>query len=212
MTNLPTLLSLSILLTACSKPNVAAAEPPKPIGNPPSVTSTEAQPRALALLAGGCFWGMEDILRKVPGILDTEVGYTGGTTKTPGYEQVKRGTTGHAEAVLVTFDPTKITYAQILEDWFFRMHDPTTLNRQGNDIGSQYRSAIFYLDASQKAAAEAVIKKVTASGVWRKPIVTQVVSAGAFTAAETYHQDYLKRNPGGYTCHYLRTFQTPVGN
>jgi peptide methionine sulfoxide reductase msrA/msrB len=153
---------------------------------------------------------MEDIFRKVPGVVDTEVGYTGGTTKRPGYEQVKTGRTGHAEAVMVTFDPTKLSYEDILQTWFFRMHDPTTSNRQGNDIGTQYRSAIFYLSSEQKTVAERVIARVNRAGVWKKPIVTQVVAAGSFTPAEGYHQDYLKRNPGGYTCHYLRTFQTPI--
>jgi len=200
------------IVSACSKPDAAAAKPPVPIGEPPTVVSTPEKPREIALLAGGCFWGMEDILRKVPGVIDTEVGYTGGSTKQPVYEQVKTGRTGHAEAIMVTFDPKILSFESILETWFFRMHDPTTLNRQGNDIGTQYRSAIFYLTASQKAAAERVIARVTASGVWRKAIVTQVIQAGEFTPAERYHQDYLKRNPGGYTCHYLRTFQTPVGD
>lgn len=210
MTRFPVLVVLVLLLSACSKPETATALPPVPIGEPPTLVSTPDKPREIALLAGGCFWGMEDIFRKVPGVVDTEVGYTGGTTKRPGYEQVKTGRTGHAEAVMVTFDPTKLSYEDILQTWFFRMHDPTTSNRQGNDIGTQYRSAIFYLSSEQKTVAERVIARVNRAGVWKKPIVTQVVAAGSFTPAEGYHQDYLKRNPGGYTCHYLRTFQTPI--
>ena len=158
----------------------------------------------VAILAGGCFWGMEDILRKVPGVIDTEVGYTGGRTPKPTYEQVKMGNTGHAEAVQITFDPAKITYAELLEKWFFRMHDPTTLNRQGNDVGTSYRSAIFYTSEAQKRVAEEVKAKVAKSGKWKRPIVTEVTAAGPFTPAESYHQDYLKKNPGGYTCHYMR--------
>ncbi|MCB9733798.1 MAG: peptide-methionine (S)-S-oxide reductase MsrA [Deltaproteobacteria bacterium] len=149
---------------------------------------------------------MEDILRKIPGVVSTEVGYTGGTTAHPTYDTVHHGTTGHAESVRVVFDPTKLSYADLLEKWFFRMHDPTTPNRQGNDIGSQYRSAIFTTTEAQAKTARAVKEKVDASGVWKRPIVTEIVPAGVFTLAEDYHQDYLVRNPGGYTCHYMREF------
>lgn len=158
----------------------------------------------VAILAGGCFWGMEDILREVDGVIDTEVGYTGGSTPNPTYPQVKTGETGHAEALKVTFDPSKITFAELLETWFFKMHDPTTPNRQGNDVGSQYRSAIFYTSAAQKKTAEEIIARVNASGAWRKPVATEITPASEFTNAEAYHQDYLVKNPGGYTCHYLR--------
>ncbi|MDB4987916.1 MAG: msrA2 [Myxococcaceae bacterium] len=157
-----------------------------------------------AVLAGGCFWGMEDLLRKIPGVLETEVGYTGGETPKPNYEQVHGGQTGHAEAVRLTFDPSKVSYADLLEKWFFKMHDPTTPNRQGNDVGSQYRSAIFVTSDAQRKTAEAVKAKVEKSGKWKKPIVTQIVSAGTWTPAEGYHQDYLVNNPGGYTCHWMR--------
>ncbi|HYP98884.1 MAG TPA: bifunctional methionine sulfoxide reductase B/A protein [Polyangiaceae bacterium] len=157
-----------------------------------------------AVLAGGCFWGMQEILRKVPGVLETEVGYMGGATKAPTYEDVHGGSTGHAEAVRVVFDPSKLTYSDLLEKWFFRMHDPTTKDRQGNDEGSQYRSAIFVSTPEQRKIAETVKAKVGASGKWKSPIVTQIVDAGPFTRAEEYHQDYLQKNPGGYTCHYLR--------
>jgi peptide methionine sulfoxide reductase msrA/msrB len=157
-----------------------------------------------AILAGGCFWGMEDILRKVDGVLETEVGYTGGSSKSPTYEDVKHGSTGHAESIRIVFDPKKLSYANLLEQWFFRMHDPTTKNRQGNDVGTQYRSAIFATTPEQKAIAEQVKKRVDASGKWKKPIVTEVVDAGTFTPAEGYHQDYLVKHPGGYTCHFMR--------
>lgn len=156
-----------------------------------------------AILAGGCFWGVEDLIRKLPGILDTQVGYTGGKTTNPVYTQVKTGTTDHAEAIKITFNPEKISFTELLT-FFFKMHDPTTTNRQGNDIGTQYRSAIFYTTPEQKTIAEDVIKKVDASGKWKKPIVTQVVAASQWYDAEEYHQDYLKKNPGGYTCHWVR--------
>ncbi|GDX83567.1 hypothetical protein LBMAG42_53780 [Deltaproteobacteria bacterium] len=157
-----------------------------------------------AILAGGCFWGMEELLRTVPGVLETEVGYTGGTTPNPTYEQVKTGRTGHAEGLRVVFDPTVLPFSELLESWFFLMHDPTTRNRQGNDVGSQYRSAIFFTSESQRETAEAVKAKVGASGQWGAPIVTEIVAAGPFTRAEGYHQRYLEDNPGGYTCHFMR--------
>jgi peptide methionine sulfoxide reductase msrA/msrB len=157
-----------------------------------------------AVLAGGCFWGMEDLLRKVPGVLSVEVGYTGGWVENPRYDDTHDSKSGHAEAVKLTFDPAKVSYEELLEKWFFRMHDPTTLNRQGNDVGTQYRSAIFFTSEAQRKAAEAVKARVSASGKWKKPVVTEVVAASAWWKAEDSHQDYLVKNPGGYTCHYLR--------
>lgn len=159
--------------------------------------------RETAILAGGCFWGMEEIIRDIPGVLETEVGYTGGDVVNATYPDVKTGKTGHAESIRVIFDPSQLAYADLL-GWFFRMHDPTTKNRQGNDRGSQYRSAIFYTSAMQRETAERVKKEVDASGNWSDPIVTEIVEAGPFYSAEEYHQDYLRKNPGGYTCHYLR--------
>jgi methionine-S-sulfoxide reductase len=156
-----------------------------------------------AILAGGCFWGMEDIIRDIPGVLGTDVGYTGGTVKNATYEDVHTGESGHAEAVRIVFDPEKLSYAELL-GYFFRMHDPTTTNRQGNDRGTQYRSAIFYLDEHQREVAEKVKAQVDASGKWKNPVVTQIVPAGKFWLAEDYHQDYLVKHPNGYTCHYLR--------
>lgn len=169
----------------------------------PPRTQTQVQRTETAILAGGCFWGMEELLRKLPGVLDTEVGYTGGVVPHATYEQVKKGTTGHAEAVRVVFDPEKLSYEDLLL-YFFRIHDPTTPNRQGNDIGTQYRSAIFVLNETQRRVAEAVKDRVNRSGAWKRPVVTEIVLAGEFWPAEEYHQDYLQKHPGGYTCHYER--------
>lgn len=154
-----------------------------------------------ATLAGGCFWGVEELVRKLPGVADTTVGYAGGTLDKPRYEDVKTGRTGHAESLQIVFDPAKISLGDIL-DFFFRLHDPTTVNQQGNDIGTQYRSAIFYRDEDQRIAAESA--KQRAQTKWPRPIVTEIVPFANFYPAEDYHQDYLERNPHGYTCHYLR--------
>ncbi len=154
-----------------------------------------------ATLAGGCFWGVEELVRKLPGVTDTTVGYAGGTLDKPQYEDVKTGRTGHAESLQIVFDPSKITFDEIL-DFFFRLHDPTTANRQGNDVGTQYRSAIFYHDETQRDAATRAIQR--AQPKWPRPIVTEVVPFTNFYEAEDYHQDYLQRKPNGYTCHYLR--------
>jgi len=160
--------------------------------------------REVAVLAGGCFWGMQDILRKIPGVVRSEVGYIGGWVKDPRYEDTHGSRSGHAEAVRVVFDPRVLSYADLLEKWFFRMHDPTTLNRQGNDVGTQYRSAIFTLDEAQRATAEAVKARVERSGKWKKPLMTEITPATTWYRAEEYHQNYLVKHPGGYTCHYLR--------
>ncbi len=186
-----------------------------------------------AYLSGGCFWGMEDLVRQIPGVLTTEVGYTGGDTPDARYDQVKTGRTGHAESLKIVFDPKRLTYRHLLFE-FFRMHNPTTRNQQGNDTGTQYRSAIFYLNEEQKRTAEEVIKTVDASGDWkanghdRSPsqtlpriagegsneslrefnnkVVTEVVPFREFFRAEEYHQKYLVKHPQGYTCHYIRRF------
>ena len=157
-----------------------------------------------AILAGGCFWGMQEILRELDGVIATRVGYCGGTLPNATYRAVKQGDTGHAEAIMVVFDPARLSFRSLLEDWFFRMHDPTTANRQGNDIGDSYRSTIFYANDEQKAEAEAAIKAVEAAGRWPRPIVTTVEPVRNWSDAEDYHQDYLRKNPGGYTCHWLR--------
>ncbi len=156
-----------------------------------------------AILAGGCFWGMQDLIRKLPGVISTRVGYTGGTLKNPTYDDMKTGVTGHAESIEITFDADKISYSKILE-FFFQIHDPTTTNRQGNDRGTQYRSAIFYLNDEQKHDAEKVTAEVEKSGKWPGHVVTTVTKAGEFYQAEDYHQDYLENYPDGYTCHYIR--------
>jgi peptide methionine sulfoxide reductase msrA/msrB len=166
--------------------------------------STAPHKKAEAILAGGCFWGMQELLREIPGVLDTEVGYTGGNLSKPGYEDVSQGSSGHAEAVRIVYDESKLSYHDLLANWFFRMHDPTTKNRQGNDVGTQYRSAIFVTKPEQRQVAKQVIDELNRSGKFDSPIVTTIETAGPFTAAETYHQDYLQKNPGGYTCHYLR--------
>ena len=157
----------------------------------------------IAYLAGGCFWGMEELVRQIPGVLETEVGYSGGTTPDARYEQVKTGSTGHAEALKVVFDPQQLGYRHLLFE-FFRMHNPTTRNRQGNDAGTQYRSAIFYLSEEQRRTAEEVIQTVDASGELDARVVTEVVPFKAFYRAEEYHQKYLVKHPHGYTCHFIR--------
>lgn len=152
-----------------------------------------------AYLAGGCFWGIEELVRAIPGVLATEVGYTGGDVQNATYERHN----GHAEALKVVFDPNQLTYRHLLFE-FFRMHNPTTTNRQGNDIGTSYRSAIFYLNEQQKHTAEEVIKIVDASGEWEAKVVTEVAPFREFWRAEEYHQKYLVKHPQGYTCHHIR--------
>src|SRR5436190_8476146 len=156
-----------------------------------------------AILAGGCFWGMEEIIRKIPGVIKTTVGYSGGKTADPTYEEVCTGGTGHAESIQVVFDPARLSYEALL-DYFFRMHDPTTLNRQHNDVGTQYRSAIFYSSEAQKQAAERVKARWDKAGRFNRPITTEITQATRFYSAEEYHQKYLVKHPGGYTCHVLR--------
>ncbi|MGA0300815.1 MAG: peptide-methionine (S)-S-oxide reductase MsrA [Paracoccaceae bacterium] len=152
-----------------------------------------------AVLAGGCFWGMQDLIRKMPGVLSTRVGYTGGDVPNATYRY--HGT--HAEGIEVIFDPDQISYRKLLE-FFFQIHDPSTLNRQGNDRGLSYRSAIYFENDAQKAEAERTIKDVDASGLWPDKVVTEVEPVGDFWEAEPEHQDYLERIPNGYTCHYVR--------
>lgn len=152
-----------------------------------------------AVLAGGCFWGMEDLIRKLPGVTATRVGYTGGDVANATYRN--HGT--HAEGIEILFDPTQITYRRLLE-FFFQIHDPTTENRQGNDRGMSYRSAIYYVDEDQKAVAEDTIADVNASGLWPSRVVTELEPVSDFWEAEPEHQDYLERVPNGYTCHFIR--------
>ena len=161
-----------------------------------------------AILAGGCFWGVEELIRDLPGVTSTVVGYTGGNVRTATY----RNHDGHAEAIAITFNPEQLSYRKLLE-FFFQIHNPTTKNRQGNDVGTSYRSAIFYLNEEQKKTAEALINEMNASGIWPGPIVTEVVPATDFWNAEEEHQDYLRKHPNGYTCHYVRpNWQLPALN
>ena len=155
--------------------------------------------RETAILAGGCFWGMQDLIRKRPGVISTRVGYTGGDVPNATY----RNHPGHAEAIEIVFDPNRLSYRDLLE-FFFQIHDPTTKDRQDNDIGSSYRSAIFYATETQKHTAEDTIADVDASGLWPDKVVTEVSPAGPFWEAEPEHQDYLERYPNGYTCHFIR--------
>jgi methionine-S-sulfoxide reductase len=189
---------VSFLISLLFAMNAFAADAAKPTATAPSTQT--------AILAGGCFWGMEEVYRKIPGVMKTEVGYEGGKLEKPSYEQVSQGTSGHAESIKLEFDPKKISYEEVLKV-FFRMHDPTSLNRQGNDIGSQYRSEIFYKDEEQKKTAEKVIAMVNKSKKWPKPVVTKVESATKFYPAEEHHQKYLVKNPNGYNDHFLRDFQ-----
>lgn len=151
-------------------------------------------------VAGGCFWGLEELLRNEPGVVDTEVGYAGGENDNPTYEYHP----GHAETVKITYDDTATNFRQLL-DFFFRVHDPTTMNRQGNDVGSSYRSAIFYEDTSQLRDARDMISLTEASNLYDAPVVTSLEPLTRYTPAEAYHQDYLQKNPGGYTCHFVRS-------
>ena len=159
-----------------------------------------------AVLAGGCFWGMQDLIRKMDGVVSTRVGYTGGDVPNATYR--RHGT--HAEGIEIVFDPTRTSYRKLLE-FFFQIHDPTTKNRQGNDVGASYRSGIYYTSDAQKRIAEDTIADVDASGLWPGPVVTEVAPAGPFWEAEPEHQDYLERIPHGYTCHFVRpNWKLPV--
>ena len=160
---------------------------------------TQSKDQQRAILAGGCFWGMQGLIRKMPGILSTRVGYSGGDVEHATYRN--HGT--HAEAIEVIFDPSKLSYRELLE-FFFQIHDPSTPDRQGNDVGSSYRSGIYYTDPEQLRIANETIADVNASGLWPGKVMTQIKAAGAFWEAEPEHQDYLERYPNGYTCHFPR--------
>lgn len=199
------------VLCSCShsEPLPAPVQPattPTIMSSPSSPTPQTAIPSATtetAVIAGGCFWGVEELLRALPGVVGTDVGYTGGQVAAPTYGDVKTGRSGHAEAVRIVFDPKRISYADLLL-YFFKIHDPTTKNRQGNDVGTQYRSAIFYQSPEQQQVAQQVIARVNESGAWKAPVATEVVAGSEFTPAEDYHQDYLQKHPNGYTCHFER--------
>ena len=162
-----------------------------------------AQRLETAVFGGGCFWGVEHLFGKVPGVVNTEVGFMGGTVADPGYKRVCSGDTNHAEVVSLQYDPAKISYRQLVE-FFFKIHDPTTLNRQGPDAGTQYRSVIFYYDDAQKRVAQDVVDLVGKSGRFKKPVVTQIAPASEFWPAEEYHQRYFEKNPDKAICHFYR--------
>lgn len=219
-------LSLIVIGTLLRPAFAGAADAPKATGVPkvpavakvpaPAASAADSKPASpaaaaaakpgmkTATFAAGCFWGTEEFFRKIPGVVSTDVGYTGGSLANPKYEDTHDSKSGHAESVEVVYDPKKVSFEHLM-DQFFKMHDPTTPNRQGNDAGSQYRSAIFYHDDEQKKEAEAFVKKVNASHAWKAPVATEVAAAKKFWLAEDYHQHYLVKNPGGYDNHYLRT-------
>ncbi|MCD4748995.1 MAG: peptide-methionine (S)-S-oxide reductase MsrA [Thermoanaerobaculales bacterium] len=166
-------------------------------------SGTEPVETEEAIVAAGCFWGVEQLFREMDGVLDTDVGYAGGTVERPSYHDVSSGRTGSAEAVRITFNPRVVRYDDVLR-YFFRLHDPTTLNRQHNDVGTQYRSAIFPVNELQKNIARMIIDEIDARGDFSDPVVTELILCADYWPAEEYHQDYLVKNPGGYMCHVLR--------
>ncbi len=172
--------------------------------NPIHVPPTKDGPRETAMLGAGCFWGVETWMEMAPGVADVVVGYAGGKRTDVKYEDVTTGTSGHAETVKIIFDPTVISYEDLLSKWFFKMHDPTTKDRQGNDTGSQYRSVIFPQSKAQAQVAAKVMAQVEKSGAWKRPLSTTIEPNAKFVVAEDYHQDYLKKHPGGYDNHFLR--------
>jgi methionine-S-sulfoxide reductase len=193
-------LSLATLCLGCEP----AKSAPSPAVNKPPIDPNG--PRETAILAGGCFWGMEKVLRDAPGVVSIEVGYAGGKSTKVTYEDVSEGNTGHAESVRIVFDPHQVSYEDLLAHWYFRGHDPTTLNRQNNDVGTQYRSVIFTTSDAQRKTAESVKARVAKSGKWKRPVVTAIEPATTWVRAEDYHQDYLIKHPDGYNDHWLRDF------
>jgi peptide methionine sulfoxide reductase msrA/msrB len=190
---------LAALSVACEP----AKSAPPPVKRP---AIDPKGPREVAILAGGCFWGMEKVLRDAPGVVTIEVGYAGGKSDKVSYDEVSSGDTGHAESVRIVFDPNQISYADLLTHWYFRGHDPTTVDRQNNDVGTQYRSEIFATSDAQLQTAQAVKARVDKSGKWKRPIVTKIEPATTWVRAEDEHQDYLIKHPGGYNDHWMREF------
>jgi peptide methionine sulfoxide reductase msrA/msrB len=178
--------------------------PAKPVVHKPPIDPNG--PREVAIVAGGCFWGMENVMRQAPGVVSVEVGYAGGASNRVTYDEVSEGNTGHAESVRIVFDPNQISYDALLAHWFFRGHDPTTIDRQNHDVGPQYRSEIFTTSDAQRRVADAVKARVGSSGKWKRPIVTRIEPATTWVRAEEEHQDYLMKHPDGYNDHYLRDF------
>lgn len=194
--------ALSLFAVLCLGCEPAKSAPPAVVKPPIDPNG----PRETAILAGGCFWGMEKVMRDAPGVVAIEVGYAGGKSTKVSYEDVSEGDTGHAESVRIVFDPHQISYEDLLAHWYFRGHDPTTLNRQNNDIGTQYRSVIFTTSDAQRKTAESVKARVDKAGKWRRPVVTAIEPATTWVRAEEYHQDYLIKHPDGYNDHWLRDF------
>jgi methionine-S-sulfoxide reductase len=190
---------LAVLSVSCEP---AKSSPPKVVK--PAIDPKG--PREVAIVAGGCFWGMEKVMREAPGVVSIEVGYAGGKSTNVSYEDVSEGDTDHAESVRIVFDPNQISYEDLLAHWYFRGHDPTTLDRQGNDVGTQYRSEIFTTSDAQRKTAEAVKARVDQAGKWKRPVVTRIEPATTWVRAEEYHQDYLIKHPDGYNDHWLRDF------
>lgn len=200
--------SISIIRLALAAQFVAAGLMAAAFPDPPNVAPMTAPAgKQVAVLAGGCFWGMQGVFEHVKGVIDTEVGYSGGSKETAHYERIEQGDTGHAESIRITYDPSKISYGQLLKIYFSVAHDPTTLNRQHNDVGTQYRSSIFYIGEAQKEVAEAYIKQLNDQRVFGSPVVTKVVPFVAFYRAEEYHQHYLDQNP---TQPYIAAMDLPL--
>jgi peptide methionine sulfoxide reductase msrA/msrB len=191
------ILLAAVVLGACSTEHAAQAD---------SKPFTPSGQQEVAIVAGGCFWGMENVMRQAPGILKIEVGYAGGKATDVGYEDVASGSSGHAESVRIVFDPKVISYRDLLTHWYFRGHDPTQLDHQNNDVGTQYRSEIFVTSPEQARVAWEVKAKVDASHKWSSPVVTRIEPMTTFVRAEEYHQDYLVKHPDGYNDHFLRKF------
>lgn len=190
------LLAAILVLVACTSTDAS----------PSKLSFTPSGKQETAILAGGCFWGMENVMRTAPGILSIEVGYAGGSATKVGYEDVASGSTGHAESVRIVFDPAQVSYADLLLKWYFRGHDPTQLDHQNNDHGTQYRSEIFTTTPEQAKVAIDVKTRVEKSGKWGHPIVTRIEPATTFVRAEDYHQDYLVKHPNGYNDHFMRSW------
>jgi peptide methionine sulfoxide reductase msrA/msrB len=199
---LPSFAALSVFAALALGCEPTQPAPPK-IARP---ATDPSGPREVAIVAGGCFWGMEKVMREAPGVVSIEVGYAGGKSAKVSYEEVSEGDTGHAESVRIVFDPHQISYADLLTHWFFRGHDPTTMDRQNNDVGPQYRSEIFATSEEQRKTAEAVKTRVDASGKWKRPVVTRIEPVTTWVRAEEYHQDYLIKHPNGYNDHWMRDF------
>lgn len=200
--------SITIVRLALAAQLVAAGLMAAGFPDPPNVSAMPAPSgKQVTVLAGGCFWGMQGVFEHVKGVVDTEVGYSGGAKETAHYERIEQGDTNHAESIKITFDPSKISFGQLLKIHFSVAHDPTTLNRQHNDVGTQYRSSIFYTSEEQKSVAEAYIKELNESRVFGSPIVTKIVPLQAFYRAEEYHQHYLDQNP---TQPYIAAMDLPL--